>query len=54
MSTKIKPSEAELSKIIKSGGILGNMIGKLCKEALIKFAVSFARGILPQLAACSK
>ena len=50
MSTNMKLSKAQLSKIIQSGGFLSNMIGKLCKEALIKFAASLAKDISPQLA----
>ena len=46
----IKLIEAHLSKIIQSGGLLGNMIGKLGKEALTKFAVPLAKNILPLLA----
>ena len=49
MLTNIKLSKAQLSKKIQSGGFLDNMIGKLGKEALTKFAVLFAKNILPQL-----
>ena len=49
MSTDIKLIKAQLSKIIQSGGFLGNMTGRLSQEALIKFAVSVAKDTLPQL-----
>ena len=41
-STNIKRSNAQLSKIFQSGGFLGNTIGKLGNEALMKFAVPMA------------
>ena len=34
-----KHSEAQLSKIIQSGGFLSNIIGKLGKNTQMKFAV---------------
>ena len=49
-STDIKINKAQLSKIIQSGGFLGNMIAKLGKEALMKSAVPLAKYILPQIA----
>ena len=50
MSTDIKVSKDQLLKIIQSKGFLGNMIGQLSTEALIKFAIQLAKDILPQLA----
>ena len=49
MSKDIKLSKAQLSKIIQSDKFLSNMVGKLGKAALIKFAVPLAKDILPQL-----
>ena len=34
MSTDIKLSKAQLSKIIKSGGLFGNMMGNLVKKSV--------------------
>ena len=34
MSTDIKLSKAQLSKIIKSGGLFGNMMGNLVKKCV--------------------
>ena len=39
MSTDIKLIKAQLSKIIRSGGFLGNMIGMLDKKALMNLFV---------------
>ena len=50
MLADIKLSKVQSSKIIQSGGFLGNIIDKLGKEALIKFAVPLAKDILLQLA----
>ena len=47
MLMNINFSKPQLSKI-QSDRFCGNMIGKLGKEAL-KFAVSLAKNILPQL-----
>ena len=46
MSTNIKLSKARLPKIVQSGRFFGNMIGKLGKEALMKFVVPLARDVL--------
>ena len=46
MSTNIKLSKARLPKIVQSGRFFGNMIGKLGKEAPIKFVVPLARDVL--------
>ena len=43
MSTDIKVSKDQLLKIIQSKGFLGNMIGQLSTEALIKFAIQLAK-----------
>ena len=45
-----KLSTALLSIIIQSGAFLGNIIGKLGKEVLMKFLAPLAKDILPQLA----
>ena len=50
MLTDRKPSKAQLSKIIQSGGFFGNKISKLGKEALMEFAVPLAKDTLPLLA----
>ena len=51
LTTYVKLGKAQLTKIIQLGGFLGNMIGKLFKEALTRFAVPLAKDILSQLAA---
>ena len=50
MSTDIKLSKAQLSRVIKSSGFLGNMIDNLGKKSLMKLAISLAKDIWPQLA----
>ena len=54
MSTDMKLSEFQSggfqSKIIKSGGFLGNMIGNLGKKSLIDLGVSLAKFFLPESA----
>ena len=50
MSTDIKLSNVELSKIIQSGRFLGNMIDNPGKETLINLAVSLAKDVFPKLA----
>ena len=42
--------KAHFSKIIESGGLLGNMIGKFGKEAMKNLDVSSAKDVLPKLA----
>ena len=54
MSTDIKLSKAQLSKIIELEGFLGktlgNMIGSLGKKALLDLAVPLTKNVLPKLA----
>ena len=49
MSTEIKPSEAQTSKIIQLGGSFGSWLGNLRKKALTKNAILLARDYLPRL-----
>ena len=49
MSTDTKLSKVQLSKIIQSGGLPGNIIDKLGKEALTKFTAPLAKDIFPHL-----
>ena len=49
MSMDIKPSKAQLSKIIQSGWFFGNMIGKLAKKTLMNVAILFTKDALPKL-----
>ena len=48
MSTDIKPSKAQISKIIQSGGFLGSLLGKLACP-FMKVAVPLAESILVPL-----
>ena len=48
MSTDIKLSKAQISKIIQSGGFLGTLLSKLALP-LMTFAVSSAKNILAPL-----
>ena len=48
MSTDIKPSKAQISKIIQSGGFLGSLLSKLA-GSLMKAAVPLAKNILASL-----
>ena len=50
MSTDIKLSETELSKIIKSGKLPSKTLGNLSKKSLLDLAVSLAKYVLPKLA----
>ena len=43
MSTDIKPSKAQVSKIIQSGGSFGSWLGNLGKKALTNIAIPLAR-----------
>ena len=43
--------KTQLTEIVQSGVFIGNMIGKLGKEILTKYAVPLAQNVLPQLAA---
>ena len=47
MSTDIKLSKAQISKIIQSGLFLGSLLSKV--SPLMKVAVSFVKSILPPL-----
>ena len=49
MSTDIKLSKVEISKIIPSGGSSGSWLGNLGKKALTDIAVPLARDNLPGL-----
>ena len=48
MSTDIKLSKAQITKIIQSGGFLGSLLSKLAGP-LMKVAISFAKNILAPL-----
>ena len=48
MSTDIKLSKAQISKIIQSGVFLGSLLSKITGP-LMKVAVSFVKSILPPL-----
>ena len=48
MSTDIKLSKSQISKIIQSGGYLGSLLSKLTGP-LMKVAVPLAKNILPPL-----
>ena len=48
MSTNLKLSKAQISRIIQSGGFLGSLLSKLAGP-LIKVAVSLAKNILAPL-----
>ena len=50
MSTYIKLSKAQLSKIIQSGRFLHSKINKLGKETLMEFSVSLPKDTLSPLA----
>ena len=47
-STDIKLSKTQLSKMIQSGGFLGNLLGKLAGP-LMKVAMPLAKNVLPPL-----
>ena len=49
MSTDIKLSKAQISKIIQSGGSFGSWLGNLGKKALKNIVIPLARGYLPGL-----
>ena len=49
MSTDMKLSKAQISKIIQSGGSFGSWLGNLGKKALTHIAVPLARDNLPGL-----
>ena len=48
MSTDIKLSKAQISKMIQSGGFLGSLLTKVA-DPLMKVAVPIAKNILVQL-----
>ena len=49
MSTNIKLSKTQMSKIIQSGGFLCNMLGNLGKKVMTNFAIPLTRDNLPGL-----
>ena len=49
MSTYIKLSKGQISKIILSGGFFSSWLGKLGKKALTNIAIPLARDNLPGL-----
>ena len=49
MSTDIKLSKAQISKIIQSDGSFGSWLGNLGKKALTNIAIPLARDNLPGL-----
>ena len=48
MSTDLKLSKVQMSKVIQSGGFLGSLLSKLAGP-LMKVAVPFAKNILAPL-----
>ena len=48
MSTNLKLSEAQLSKLIQSGGFLGSLLSKLA-DPLMKVAIPLAKNVLAPL-----
>ena len=48
MSTDLKLSRAQISKIIQSGGFLGSLLSQLA-DALMKVAIPWGKNILPPL-----
>ena len=48
MSTDLKLSKAQISKIIQSGGFLGSLLSKLAGP-LMKVAISLAKNVLAPL-----
>ena len=48
MSTDLKLSKAQISKIIQSGGFLGSLLSKLAGP-LMKVAITLAKNVLPPL-----
>ena len=49
MSTDIKLSKAQISKIIQSGESFGSWLANLCKKALTNVPIPLARDNLPRL-----
>ena len=50
MSTDIKLSKSQLSKVIQPAGFLGKMLGNLGKQAVLYLAVPLAKDVLLKLA----
>ena len=50
MSADIKISQAQLAKIVQSGGFLSKTLGNLGKSVLLDLAVPLAKDVLPKLA----
>ena len=50
MSTDIRLSKAQISKIIQSSGFLCKTFGKLCQKVLFDLAVLLTKDVLPKLA----
>ena len=48
MSIDLKPSKAQISKIIQSGGFLGSLLSKLARP-LMKVAIPLAKNVLAPL-----
>ena len=49
MSTDIKLSRTQISKMIQSGGLLHNILGNLGKKVITNLAIPLARKDLPGL-----
>ena len=49
MSTDIKLSKTQISKVIQSGGLLRNILGNLGKKVITDLAIPLARKNLPGL-----
>ena len=49
MSTDVKVSKDQISKIIQFGGFLGNMLGNLGKKVITDLAIPLARDNLSGL-----
>ena len=50
MSADIKISQAQLAKIVQSGGFLSKTLDNLGKSVLLDLAVPVAKDVLPKLA----
>ena len=50
MSADIKISQAQLAKIVQSGGFLSKTLDNLGKSVLLDLAVPLAKDVLPKLA----
>ena len=49
MSTDIKLSKTQISKVIQSGGLLRNILGNLGKKVITDLAIPLVRKNLPGL-----